>query len=55
MTLPLVFHGVSTVVEDRLAEALESRVGSVVLILRMFDSNPQRLFLKFERFSSLRK
>jgi hypothetical protein len=55
MTLPLAFHVLSAVVEDTLADAIEGEVRSVLLIFRMFDSNPQRLFLKFERFSSLRK
>ena len=55
MTLPLAFHDVSTVVEDTLADAIEGEVRSVLWILRMFDSNLQRLFLKFERFSSLKK
>ena len=55
MTLPRVFHDVFIAVADTLAEALEGEVGSVSQILLMFESNLQRLFLKFERFSSLRK
>jgi hypothetical protein len=55
MTLPLVPHGVLTAVVETLAEPLESEVGSVSLILRMFEASFQRIFLKFERFSSLRK
>jgi hypothetical protein len=55
MTLPLVLHGVFTVVGETLAEALEGEVRSVSWILRMFEASFQRVFLKFERFSSLRK
>jgi hypothetical protein len=55
MTLPLAFHELSAVVEGKLAEAVEGAVCSLVRIFRMFDSNLQRIFLKFERFSSLRK
>jgi hypothetical protein len=55
MTLPLAFHELCAVVEGKLAEAVEGVVCSVVRILRMFDSNLRRLFLKFERFSSLRE
>src|SRR5205085_5830677 len=55
MTLPLVLHGVFTAVEDRLAKAFEGEVRSVPWILRMFEPSFRRLFLKFERFSSLRK
>jgi hypothetical protein len=55
MTLPLVLHGVFTVVVDTLAEAFEGEVGSVPSILRMFDASFRRAFLKFERFSSLKK
>src|ERR1043165_7613624 len=55
MTLPLVLHGVFPAVEATLAEALEGEVGSVLLILRMLEASCLRLFLKFERFSSLRK
>jgi hypothetical protein len=55
MTLPLAFHELSAVVEDTLAEAIEGEVRSVLSIFRMFDSNSRRLFLKFERFSSLKK
>jgi hypothetical protein len=55
MTLPCVFHDVFIVVADTLAEAFEGEVGSLRWILRMFESNLQRVFLKFERFSSLRK
>jgi hypothetical protein len=55
MTLPFVLHGVFTVVADTLAEAVEGEVRSVPSILRMFEASFQRVFLKFERFSSLRK
>jgi hypothetical protein len=55
MTLPLVLHGVFTAVDETLAEALEGEVGSMRSILRIFDSTLRRLFLKFERFSSLRE
>jgi hypothetical protein len=55
MTLPCVFHDVFIAVMDTLAEAIEGEVGSVLWILRMFETNLQRVFLKFERFSSLRK
>jgi hypothetical protein len=55
MTLPLTFHVLSVVVEGKLAEAVEGAVCLVERIFRMFESNLQRLFLKFERFSSLRK
>ena len=55
MTLPFVPHDCPIAVEDTLAEALEGEVRSVRSILRMFDSSFQRVFLKFERFSSLRK
>src|SRR5256885_965042 len=55
MTLPLVLHGVFTAVEGTLAEAFEGEVRSVLSILRMFEPSFQRVFLKFERFSSLRK
>jgi hypothetical protein len=55
MTLPCVFHDVFIAVADTLAEAIEGEVGSVLWILRMFETNLQRVFLKFERFSSLRK
>src|ERR1700752_3038732 len=55
MALPLVFHGVFTAVEVTLAEPLEGEVGSVPWILRMLEASCLRLFLKFERFSSLRK
>jgi len=55
MTLPRVFHDVFIVVVDTLAEAIEGAVGPVLRILRMFDSNLHRAFLKFERFSSLKK
>jgi len=54
MTLPCVFHDVFIAVADTLAEAIEGEVGSVLWILRMFETNLQRVFLKFERFSSLR-
>src|SRR5262245_28306580 len=55
MTRPRVPHDFSIVVADTLAEALEGEVGSVSRICLMFESSSQRLFLKFERFSSLRK
>jgi hypothetical protein len=55
MTLPCVLHGVFTAVEGTLAEAFEGEVRSVLSILRMFDASFRRPFLKFERFSSLRK
>src|SRR4051812_11033133 len=55
MTLPLVLHGVFPAVDVKLAEPFESEVRSVPSILRMFESSCPRLFLKFERFSSLRK
>src|ERR1041385_6706992 len=55
MTLPLVFHGVFTAVEGRLAKPFEGEVRSVRSILRMFEASFPRLFLKFERRSSLKK
>jgi hypothetical protein len=55
MTLPFVPHEIPIAVEDTLAEPVEGEVGSVRSILRMFETSFQRLFLKFERFSSLRK
>ncbi|MGB9367401.1 MAG: hypothetical protein WCE79_15440 [Xanthobacteraceae bacterium] len=55
MTLPLVLHGVFPVIEETLAEPLEGEVGSVASILRMLETSCLRLFLKFERFSSLKK
>src|ERR1041385_271081 len=55
MTLPLVLHGVFPAVEVKLAEPLEGEVRSVPSILRMLESSSPRLFLKFERFSSLKK
>jgi hypothetical protein len=55
MTLPLVLHGVFPAVETTLAEPLEGEVRSVLLILRMLEASCLRLFLKFERFSSLKK
>jgi hypothetical protein len=55
MTLPLAFHAFSALVEGKLAEAVEGAVCLVALIFRMFESNVPRLFLKFERFSSLKK
>ena len=54
MTLPCVFHDIFIAVADTLAEAIEGEVGWVLRILRMFESNLRRVFLKFERFSSLR-
>src|SRR3954467_15344394 len=55
MTLPLVLHGVFPAVDMKLAEPFEGEVRSVPSILRMFESSCPRLFLKFERFSSLKK
>src|SRR5215213_6934829 len=55
MTLPCVLHGIFTAVEDTLAEPFEGEVRWVLSILRMFDASFRRAFLKFERFSSLRK
>src|SRR5258707_13914993 len=55
MTRPLVLHGVCTVVDDKLAEPFEGEVRWTATILLMFEPNFRRLFLKFERFSSLRK
>jgi hypothetical protein len=55
MTLPLVLHGVFTAVEGRLAKPFEGEVRSVPSILRMLEASFLRLFLKFERFSSLKK
>jgi hypothetical protein len=54
MTLPLVPHEFSIAVEETLANLFEGDVGSVSQILRMLDSSFRPLFLKFERFSSLR-
>src|SRR5258708_20971464 len=55
MTLPFVPHAIPFAVEDTLAEAVEGEVRSERSILRMFETSFRRLFLKFERFSSLRK
>jgi hypothetical protein len=55
MTLPCVLHGIFTAVEETLAEAFEGGVRSVLSILRMFEASFRRVFLKFERLSSLRK
>jgi hypothetical protein len=55
MTLPCVLHGIFTAVEVTLAEPFEGEVRSVLSILRMFEESFRRPFLKFERFSSLRK
>jgi hypothetical protein len=55
IALPLVLHGVFAAVEDTLAEGFEGEVRSMSSILRMFEPSFRRLFLKFERFSSLRK
>jgi hypothetical protein len=55
MTLPFVPHEIPIADEDTLADAVEGEVGWVRSILRMFESSFRRLFLKFERFSSLRK
>jgi hypothetical protein len=55
MTLPFVPSSLFAAVEDTLAEAFEGEVGSVRSILRMFEPSFRRLFLKFERLSSLRK
>jgi hypothetical protein len=55
MTLPFVPRDIFIADVDTLAEAFEGEVGSVRQILRMFEASFRRLFLKFERFSSLRK
>jgi hypothetical protein len=55
MILPLVPSSLFAALEDTLAEAIEGEVGSVRSILRMFEPSFRRLFLKFERFSSLKK
>src|SRR6185436_15410195 len=55
MTLPRVFHDVFIAVVDTLAESIEGEVGPVLWIFRMFETNLRRVFLTFERFSSLRK
>jgi hypothetical protein len=56
MTLPFVPSSFfAAVVEETLADAIEGEVRSVRWILRMFEPSFRRLFLKFERFSSLRK
>src|SRR5947209_8312935 len=54
MTLPFVPHAIAIADDDTLAEAVEGEVRSVRSILRMFEPSFRRLFLKFERFSSLR-
>src|SRR4051812_2342962 len=54
MTRPLVLHGVFTAVDKMLAEPVEGEVGSTRTILRIFEASFRRLFLKFERFLSLR-
>jgi len=56
-TLPFVPHGVFTAVfsSGTLAEPIEGEVRRIVAILSMFDSKSRQIFLKFERFSSLRK
>jgi len=55
MTLPFVPRDIFIADVDTLAEAFEGEVGSVRQILRMFEASFRRLFLKFERFSSLKK
>jgi hypothetical protein len=55
MTLPFVPSSLFAAVEDTLADAIEGEVGSVRWILRMFEPSFRRPFLKFERFSSLKK
>src|ERR1044072_4199501 len=55
MILPFVPSSLFAAVEQRLAEAFEGEVRSVRSILRMFETSFRRLFLKFERFSSLKK
>jgi len=55
MTLPRVFHDVFIAVVDTVAESIEGEVGPVLWIFRMFETNLRRVFLTFERFSSLRK
>src|SRR3569623_1553421 len=55
MTLPRLIHGVSTAVDDKLAEAHEGEVRWTATLLLMIKPSFRRLFLKFERFSSLRR
>jgi hypothetical protein len=55
MTLPFVPSSLVAALEDTLAEAIEGEVRSVRSILRMFEPSFRRFFLKFERFSSLKK
>jgi hypothetical protein len=55
MALPFVPSSWFAALEDTLAEAFEGEVRSVRSILRMFEASFRRLFLKFERFSSLKE
>jgi hypothetical protein len=55
MALPFVPSSFFAAREDTLAEAVEGEVRSVRSILRMFEASFRRLFLKFERFSSLKE
>jgi hypothetical protein len=55
MALPFVPSSWFAALEDTLAEAVEGEVRSVRSILRMFEASFRRLFLKFERFSSLKE
>jgi hypothetical protein len=55
MTLPRVFHDVFIAVVDTLAESIEGKVGPVLWIFRMFETNLRRVFLKFERFFIVKK
>jgi hypothetical protein len=55
MTLPFAPHDVFIAAGVRLAEAFEGGIGLVRSILRMFESSCRRIFLKFERFSSLKE
>jgi hypothetical protein len=55
MALPFVPSSFFAALEDTLAEAVEGEVRSVRSILRMFEASFRRLFLKFERFSSLKE
>jgi hypothetical protein len=54
MTLPFVPHDVLIANDDTLAVAVEGEVGLVRWILRMFETSCRRIFLKFDRFSSLK-
>ena len=55
MTLLRVFHDFFIAVVDTVVESIEGEVGPVLWIFRMFEPNLRRVFLTFERFSSLRK